>query len=334
MAEVACGVAASGCSTLADDHLVLEDAPDSYDEAITSSCWRQAMQEEYSSLVENETWELSTLTAMCSASKKAIGSKWIFKIKTNPDGSVRHKVRLVIKGYKQELGVDFGETWAPVAKLTSLRMVLALAAKYGLMLRHMDVTTAFLNPRIDSLVFMDLPPGTDWLDPAACIGSRESVCRLLKALYGLKQAPRLWFKDIDTYLQSIGFKHSSADPNLFTHTTMQVILLLYVDDILIASITTEALETVKRLLHEKYKMVDLGPASQFLGLKIRQTPTAIHLSQARYTISTILRRFDMTNSSLQWMCYTDCNGAGSGSTGSHSAWSSRVTVRDQALLSL
>ena len=107
------------------------------------------------------------LTAMCSASKKAIGSKWIFKIKTNPDGSVRHKARLVVKGYEKELGVDFDETWAPVAKLTSLRMVLALAAKYGLMLHHMDVTTAFLNPRIESLVVMDLPPGTDWLDPSS-----------------------------------------------------------------------------------------------------------------------------------------------------------------------
>ena len=159
---------------------------------------------------------------------------------------MRHKTRLVIKAYEQELDVDFDETWACVAKLTSLRMVLALGAKYGLMLHHMDVTTAFLNPRIDSLVFMDLPPGTDWLDPAACIDSGMSVCRLLKALYGLKQAPHLWFKDIDSYLQSIGFKHSSADPNLFTHTTMQVILLLYVDDILITSIT-EALETIKSL---------------------------------------------------------------------------------------
>ena len=109
--------------------------------------------------------------------KKAIGSKWIFKIKTNPDVSVRHKACLVIKGDEQELGVGFGEAWARVAKLTSLRMVLALAAKYGLMLHHMGVTTAFLNPRVGSLVFMGLPPGTDWLDPAACIDSRMSVCR-------------------------------------------------------------------------------------------------------------------------------------------------------------
>lgn len=200
----------------------------------------------------------------------------------------------MIKGYEQ---VVYGETFAPVARLTSLRMLTALAAKNGYHADHMDVIGAFLNPGIDEPEYMELPEGIEWLDSTAVKenGGDSSlvICRLLKALYGLKQAPLLWYKEIDTYLKSIGFLHSSFDPNLYT-SDFQVFLLLYVDDILLISKLPSEIQRVKLLLSGKYKMTDLGRATCFLSIEINQRRNSITLSQSRF-IQTILRRFQMEN---------------------------------------
>jgi len=141
----------------------------------------------------------------------------------------------VIKGYEQ---VVYGETFAPLARLTSLSMLTALAAKNGYHADHMDIIGVYLNPGIDDPEYMHLPEGIEWLDSAAVEenGGDNSlvVCRLLKALYGLKQAPLLWYNEIDAYLKSIGFVHSSFDPNLYT-SSFEVLLRLYVNDILLVS---------------------------------------------------------------------------------------------------
>lgn len=290
--------------------------PTSYAEAIrgpNQAYWKAAMREEWNSLLEMNTFQIyeeSLLSDPTTASSesdlnhltpiqlpfgiKAIGSKWIYKTKCNPDGSTRYKVRLVIRGFQQVSGVDFDETYAPVSKLTTLRLLLSLAAQYHWVIGHMDVVTAFLNPRIDrDNIYMTLPLGMEWIDPRT---TTKMIVRLLKALYGLKQAPRLWYEEINAFLLSIGFSQSSMDPNLYLMAG--AILLLYVDDILIfyCSPDRSAGDHVKDQLRSKYRMTDLGLARRFLGLEIDQNDEAITLSQQQY-INTILHRFDISTAS-------------------------------------
>lgn len=185
----------------------LHDDRESYQAAMAgpdATCWRKSMIEEWNSILENQTFrafeEDGILTAVgkplpadlvtplrSPAAGKPIGSKWVYKTKVNPNGSTRYKSRLVICGFQQVEGIDYGETYAPVSRLTSFQLLINLAACYGWAVDHLDVVTAFLNPRIDrEHVYMHLPPGLEWLDPRF---SQVEVVVLLKALYGLKQAP-------------------------------------------------------------------------------------------------------------------------------------------------
>jgi hypothetical protein len=192
----------------------------------------------------------------------------VFRTKIGPENSIRHKARLVIKGYEQVQGIDFGETYAPVSKLSTLRLLLAMSAQRGWKIDHMDVKTAFLNPKIDrDNIFMNLPEGIETVDSTL---SRSVSVRLLKALYGLKQAPKLWHDNINEFLLSLHFKNSTTDPNLYVKDG--VLLLLYVDDILIFHVNQDAGagNEVKKHLSNRYKMTDLGEARQFLGLEIHQ----------------------------------------------------------------
>jgi len=171
----------------------LEEDPSSYREASTyihALEWECAIQAEFKSLEENHTWEYEQVDS--TAGRKPIGCQWVFTTKVNYDGSKRYKARLVIKGYEQVPGIDFGDTFAPVPKLVSFRMLMALSALYGWHVHHIDVVTAFLNPASDEPVSMVLPEGIEWLKPTLRKPSTIQ-CRLKKALYGLKQAPRLWF---------------------------------------------------------------------------------------------------------------------------------------------
>jgi hypothetical protein len=163
----------------------------------------------------------------------------------NLDGSTRYKTRLVIKGYDQKEGIDYDETYALVSKMATFRLVLSLAAQYGWDVDHMDVT-AFLNPKIDcENICMAMPLGIGWLDPTNTLVGNALIQR--KALYGLKQGPRLWYKDIDGYLQSIGFRQSAEDPNMYLQPG--VLLVLYVDDLLIAHNGIEGIgNQIKQLL--------------------------------------------------------------------------------------
>jgi len=182
------------------------------------------------------------------------------------------------------------------------RLILALAAQYGWDVDHMDVVTAFLNPRIDrDNIYMEMPLGIDWLSlsGSASNGSASSESAssgstliLRKALYGLKQAPRLWYEDIDGYLQSIGFRQSAEDPNL--HLQQGVLLVLYVDDLLITHNGAEGRgHQIKQLLQKKYKICDLGAAKRFLGIEIERTKDGeFSICQQGY-INTIIRRFGL-----------------------------------------
>jgi len=184
----------------------VEEEPDSADSVSYQNAvrhlpigpkWSEAIREELHSLYSNYTWDYIRLEGVPSG-VKPISSKWVFKTKQLPGGRIRYKARLVIQGFEQIPGVDFNETFTPVAKLSSLRMLLVLAAIYDWKIDQMDVVTAFLIPEVDGDVYMTMPDGVEV--PAG----RPWVCKLRKSLYGLKQAPRLWYRHIDNSLKSLG----------------------------------------------------------------------------------------------------------------------------------
>jgi len=187
--------------------------------------------------------------------------------------------------------MDFGETYAPVGKLTTFRYLISLIGRYGWNMDHLDVVTAFLNPEIDDDdIYMTLPER--WPEGS---NAPKIVGRLRKALYGLKQAPRLWHDDINAFLLSLGFTQSSADPNLYLRSD-GILILLYVDDISMSypEAATKAAIEINAKLSEKYNITNLGQARQFLGIEIHRDDTGISLGQKGY-IATILRRFGMEN---------------------------------------
>ena len=268
-----------------------ESDPLSYREALSqsrSANWKEAMRSEFLSLKNNKTWDYVEKSSM---NIKAIGSRWVYILKTNHDGSHRFKARLVIKGYEQVPGVDFGETFAPVARLVSFRLLVALATLNKWEIHHMDVSTAFLNPPVDGNIYMQLPEGIDWLESSKL--PPNTVCRLNKAIYGLKQAPRLWYNHIDQFLQKIGLYRSPNDCNLYIANDRQLLLLLYVDDILIVSQLSNWIRDIKEKLHAQYEMKDLGLARLFLGIELDYSMGNLRLHQSEF-IQTILWRFNMT----------------------------------------
>jgi hypothetical protein len=168
-----------------DDPLNLCDAMHSED----ASKWEAAMQEEYGSFMANGMWELVPL----SKDRKSVGCKWVFRTKRDASGHiVRHKARLVAKGYSQVEGVDFNETFAPMAKFTIIRCMLAIGATMDLEIHQMDVKTAFLNGELEEDIYMDQPQGF------VQDGKKHFVCKLKRSLYELKQSPRAWYQHIDT----------------------------------------------------------------------------------------------------------------------------------------
>jgi len=202
--------------------------PSTYAEAMAGPLrdhWKRAIDEESASILLNNTFTTVNSKEAKQLLVKPVGSEWVFKTKRNPDGSTRYKARLVIKGYEQ---TDFGETYAPVGKLTTFRYLISLVGRCGWHIDHMDVVTAFLNPEVDDDdIYMVLPEGwPEGLDAH----SPPIIVRLRKALYGLKQAPWLWQNNINTFLLFLGFTQSQANPNLYIRSD-GILILLYIDDI-------------------------------------------------------------------------------------------------------
>jgi hypothetical protein len=180
---------------------LIEAEPSSFQEASEQQVWRDAMMEEYSSIMKNDVWEVVPRPE----EKSVVGSRWIYKIKHVADGSVdKFKARFVAKGFSQKEGIDFSETFAPVERYSSIRAVISIAAELGWQIHQMDVKTTFLNGVIEEEIYIERPEGFE-------VHSRAShVCRLKRALYGLKQAPRAWYSRIDSYLLGMGFTKSEA----------------------------------------------------------------------------------------------------------------------------
>jgi hypothetical protein len=204
------------------------------------------------------------------------------------DGSIeRHKARLVAKGFSQVEGIDYNETFAPVAKMNSIHLVLALAASHKWEVHQMDVKSAFLHGDLKEEIYMEQPPGYVQNDSSL-------VCRLKKSLYGLKQAPRAWYAKMDSFLIATGFSRCHSDPNVYTKKVGShlIILVLYVDDLILTGSDSKLLNHVKTSLKKKFEMTDLGFLHYFLGLQVLQTNEGIFLSQSKYACD-LLHRFHM-----------------------------------------
>lgn len=247
--------------------------------------WCMAMDNEMNSLRENDTWEF----VKPQGKTRALPCKWVYKRKMNPDGSMCYKARLVIKDYSQKEGIDYDKTFSPVAKLSTIRVLLSVAVcDEGLSLRQFDVATAFLNGKLKEELYMKQPEGYN--------NGTGRLCKLKKSLYALKQAPRCWNSCIHDFLIESGFKQTEADPCLYFRKrgNGKILLGLYVDDGLIASTDeAEAEHFLEQELKARFK-ITTRPASYFLGLELeRQADCAILVFQRAY-IKQILDKFGMT----------------------------------------
>jgi hypothetical protein len=203
-----------------------------------------------------------------------VTSKWIYKIKHATDGSVeKYKARFVARGFSQVERIDYEEKFSLVARYTSIRTIIALAASMGWKLHQMDVKTTFLNGEIDEEVYIEQPEGF------VIHNEKTHVCRLKKAMYGLKQAPRAWYEKMDGFLMSLGFSKSTADPNLYYHIVGNecLILVLYVDELFLTG-SERLIAECKRALTFEFEMKDLGMMHYFLGLEVRHRTGEIFLS--------------------------------------------------------
>ena len=261
--------------------------PTKVDEAFLEPEWIQAMQEELHQFELNNVWEL--VKRPDPRKHNIIGTKWIYRNKQDENGLVvRNKARLVAQGYTQVEGIDFDETFAPVARLEAIRILLAYANHHDITLYQMDVKSAFLNGKLEEEVYVAQPPGFE--DPK----NPDKVFRLNKALYGLKQAPRAWYDTLKEFLMKKGFKPGSLDPTLFTKSYDGELFVcqIYVDDIIFGCTDQRYSDEFAYMMSEEYQMSMMGELKFFLGLQIRQQRNGIFISQEKY-LKDVLRKFGM-----------------------------------------
>lgn len=235
--------------------------------------WFKAMQEEIHALKLNNTWQLVPR----EANSNIVGCKWVYKTKLKADGSLeRLKAKLIAKGFSQQEGVDYSETFSHVIKLTTVRVILTLATISNWEVRQLDSKNAFLHGDLQESVMMEQPPG--FIDDA----HPDYVCQLKKAVYGLKQAPRAWFNQFSDYLLSEGFVCTNANSSLFVahHDQGVLYLLLYVDDILVTGNNIEYLTEFIQKLGDVFAMRDLGKIHYFLGIEVTHTSDGLFLCQS------------------------------------------------------
>ena len=256
-----------------------------------AALWQNAMDKEFRALIDFETWEYVQLPE----GARAIGSSWVLKIKYNSDGTVQlYKARVVARGDHQRAGVDFNKTWAPVCRLESVRVLIALAAQEGWEMFQSDVDNAFLNSDVDADIYVRQPRGYKRYGP----NGEELVLKLKKALYGIKQAPYLWNSLLHKFLVGQGMQRSEVDPCIyfrFDEDGGVTICAIYVDDIVFTGSNTAGIEQLRGALSERFKIKDLGELNHFLGIKVERAGSGIKLSQERYA-ETLLERFGMAES--------------------------------------
>ena len=233
--------------------------PSSYKIASQYPQWIKAMDDEFATLQRQQTWFL----VPAKPGVNLVGCKWIYKLKLNSDGTIaRYKARLVTKGFHQRAGIDYTNTFSPIVKLATVRLILSIVVSFRWPLRQWDISNAFLHGILQEEVYMQQPQGY--------VDSRfpQHVCRLHKSLYGLKQAPRAWFERFTSQLLHLGFIASLADSSLFIyhHSHITIYLLIYVDDIVITRNDPPQISHLVTALRHSFELKDLGVLSYFLGI--------------------------------------------------------------------
>ena len=268
--------------------------PQTYHQAMKgphSESWSRSMDNEHNSLLENETWT-PVRTEDMEPNHTALSGKWVYKLKQDVNGNItRYKSRWVVKGYLQQYGVDFEQTYASVVKPMAFRLLFAIAAHHDLDIEQLDVVTAFLYGVIDQLIYVQMPKGYE---------KAGMICKLNKALYGLKQSPRLWYERLSEFLLTkLGLSKLHADHSIFSSSAgiRGPIVTSFVDDLnIIGPKGSPMISEVKKQLNIAFKMVDMGPISHYLGLKVERNRDnrTIKLSQSTY-IEKVLEKFHMQN---------------------------------------
>jgi hypothetical protein len=245
--------------------------------------WERAMLEEVNSLKQNKTWELVDRPK----DRRVLSGKWVFKLKRGPHGEIlRHKSRWVVRGFTQEEGIDYEETFASVVKPMSYKALFAIGAALDFEIEQMDVKTAFLYGYIDHEIYVE--------QPHHMTDDTPRVCKLRKALYGLKQAPRIWYQTLTNFLRNLGFEPITADLGIFVRSNMYI--AVYVDDLLIVGPSIAEIKKIKRSLRNRFQMTDLGPCSYYLGISIQRDRQnrKLFLSQEAY-IDKVAHQSDISN---------------------------------------
>jgi hypothetical protein len=259
--------------------LTTQNEPKSFNEANKFECWRQAMHSELLALDRTGTWQIVDLPPNVTP----IGCRWVYKVKLHADGTVeRYKARLVAKGYNQIEGLDYFETYSPVAKVTSVRLIIALASINHWFLHQLDVNNAFLHGDLQEDVYMMIPPGVKTTKP-------NQVCKLTKSLYGLKQASRKWYEKLTSLLIQHHYVQAPSDHSLFIKKTNSsfTALLVYVDDVILAGNSLTEFQHIKSILHEAFQIKDLGVLKYFLGLEVSHSKQGISLCQRKYCLDLL-----------------------------------------------
>jgi histone deacetylase 1/2 len=229
------------------------------------------MNDEFDALMQNNTWRL----VPPSCGNNIIDSRWVYKVKRKADGSIdRYKARLVAKGFKQRYGIDYEDTFSPVVKITTVCLVLALAVSKGWSLQKLDIKNAFLHGVLEEEVYMRQPLGYE------DISKPNYICKFNKVLYGLKQPPRAWYSRLGSKLVNLGFVASKSDMSLFIYrkSNITIYMLIYVDDIIVASSSEAATEALLKDLHQKFALKDLGDLNYFLGIEVQKDEEGLVLT--------------------------------------------------------
>lgn len=262
------------------------NVPQSFEE-LSNRCdkevWLEAVREELNSLAENNTWSITNLPS----GKTPIKCMWVFTCKSNEEGKVeRYKARLVIKGCSQKRGIDYNETYAPVARLATLRVLLSVVNHKNLCVTQLDVKNAFLNGTLKEEIYM-IPPKGMHVKP-------NLVCKLNKTLYGLKQAPIEWNRKFDNFVKTLGYVRCEADRCMYVRRQGNSVsyLLVYVDDIIVAAESQALVNSIKSKLMAEFKTRDLGDLKYFLGIKISRSEGKLYMSQTNY-LKNVLIKFGM-----------------------------------------
>ena len=265
--------------------------PDTYNAAMRSpdaDKWLSAMQSEYDSLLEHNTFDFVTKPK----DAKLITGRWVFSIKTDINGNIRYKARWVARGFLQVYGLNYTDTYAPMSRMTSIRALMFFCANFVFLAHQLDVTTAYLNATVDSVIFMEQPKGFS--------NDKTKVCRLNKSLYGLKQSAKLWNDTIHQFLISCKFRRSNADMCLYLKSEAGglIFVLIWVDDIICISSNNMLLVSFKKQISSKFKVKDLGQLTYFLGVEFTISDNSVQMSQSKYC-KTVLERFGMMDSNPQ-----------------------------------